>query len=66
LLDAASIGAVGDIQFRSDFLLGQDEQTVPTDWFAENRQQLILGIGGVPKLQLGHRPRFGMVLPIAL
>jgi hypothetical protein len=37
LLDAASICAVGDVEFGSDFLLGQDQYPIPTDWFAENR-----------------------------
>jgi hypothetical protein len=37
LLDAASIGAVGDVEFGSYLLLGQDEQAIPTDWFTENR-----------------------------
>jgi hypothetical protein len=37
LLDAASIRAVGDVQFRSYFLLGRDEQAIPTDWFTKNR-----------------------------
>jgi hypothetical protein len=37
LLDAASIRAVGDVELGSYFLLGQDEQAIPTDWFMENR-----------------------------
>lgn len=37
LLDAASICSVGDVEFRSDFLLGQDEYAIPTNWFAQNR-----------------------------
>ena len=37
LLDAAPISAVSDVEFGSYFLLGQDEQTISTDWFMENR-----------------------------
>ncbi len=36
LLDAASIGAVGDVQFCRDFLLGQDEYPIPADWLAQD------------------------------
>ena len=66
LQDAASIGAVGDVEFGSYFLLRQDEQAIPTHWFTENPQQIILRISNVPKLQLGYRPCLGMVLPKAL
>jgi hypothetical protein len=34
LLDAASIRAVCDVQFRGDFLLGKDQYPIPTDWLA--------------------------------
>jgi hypothetical protein len=66
LLDAASIRAVGDVQFRGNFLMSKDQYPIPTHRLMQDRQQLILGISGVSKLQLGHRPRLGMVLPIAL
>jgi len=66
LLDAASIRAVGDVQFRGNFLMSKDKYPIPTHRLVQDRQQLILGISGVSKLQLGHGPRLGMVLPIAL
>src|SRR4029077_11371490 len=66
VLDAASIRAVGNVQFCGNFLMSKDQDPIPTDWLVQDRQQLILGIGGVPKLQLGYRPRLGMVLPKAL
>jgi hypothetical protein len=66
LLDATSIRAVGDVQFRRDFLMSKDQDPIPTHWLVQDRQQLTLGVSGVAKLQLGHRPRLGMVLPIAL
>jgi hypothetical protein len=66
LLDAASIRTVGDVQFCSNFLMSKDQDPIPTDWLVQDRQQLILGVGGISKLQLGHRPCLGMVLPIAL
>jgi hypothetical protein len=37
LLDAASIRAVGDVQFRGNFLMRQDKQAIPTDWFVQDR-----------------------------
>jgi hypothetical protein len=30
LLDAASIRAVGDVQFRGNLLMGKDEYSIPT------------------------------------
>src|SRR6476660_1515452 len=44
----------------------QQNQSVSTDWLLQNRQQFLLGINVVSKLQLDHRPRGGMVFPISL
>jgi hypothetical protein len=37
LLDAASIRAVGDVQFRGNFLMSQDKYSIPTNWLVQNR-----------------------------
>jgi len=37
LLYAASIRAIGDIQFRGDFLMGKDKYPISTDWFVQDR-----------------------------
>jgi len=50
LLDAASIRAVGNVQFRGYFLMGKNKQPIATHWLVQDRQQLILGIGGISKL----------------
>jgi hypothetical protein len=36
LLDAASIRAVGDVEFRGNFLMCQDEQSVAPDWLVQD------------------------------
>jgi hypothetical protein len=67
LLDATPVSTVCDVKFCRDLLVRQRYQCVPVaNWLMEDRQQLVLCISNVPKLQLGYRPCLGMVFPIPL
>ena len=65
LRNAASVRAVGDIQFRCDFLVGQLNQPIAMWLLMQNRLQVLLVIGAAAKLQLIYRPLLVM-LPITV
>jgi len=65
LRHTASVRAVGDIQFCSDFLVRQLNQAIAAWWLTQNRLQLLPVIGAIAKLQLIYRPLV-MILPITM